>query len=93
MMAEADAEALEELEGIGTEFPTGQMPVDFWVGDDGNVYRFSMVFDGATTPDSTFEAMTMIWEMFDYGANIEIVPPPEDQVTDGSNLTSIFTTP
>mgnify|MGYP001823927503 FL=1 len=89
--AEADPAALEELEGIGTDFPTGEIPVDFWVGDDGNVYRFSMQFDGATTPDAAFESMTMTWEIFDYGADIEIVAPPADQVTDGSNLTTMFT--
>jgi hypothetical protein len=93
IMTEADPEALEELEGIGTGFPTGELPVNFWIGDDGNIYRFSMEFDGATTPDSGFEAMTMIWEMFDYGAAIEIVAPPADQVTDGSNLAGMFTTP
>ena len=89
--AEADAAALEELEGIGTDLPTGEIPLDFWVGDDGNVYRFSMEFDGAATPDATFESMTMTWEMFDYGASIEIVAPPTDQVTDGSDLTTMFT--
>lgn len=91
MMAEADAAALEELEDIGTSFPTGELPVNFWIGDDGNIYRFSMDFDGAVTPDATFESMTMIWEMFDYGAAIEIAAPPADQVTDGSNLTTMFT--
>ena len=91
IMAEADAEALEELEDIGTGFPTGELPMNFWIGDDGNVYRFSMEFDGATTPDAGFESMTMIWEMFDYGAPIEIVAPPADQVTDGSNLAGMFT--
>ncbi len=55
------------------------------------MYRFSLEFDGATTPDATFDAMTMIWEMFDYGAAIEIVAPPADQVTDGSNLVGMLT--
>ena len=91
VMEQADAAALEDLEGISTDFPSGQMPVNFWVGDDGNIYRFSLEFDGTLNPDSEFESMTMIWEMFDYGANIEIVAPPADQVTDGSNLVGMFT--
>jgi hypothetical protein len=91
IMAEADAAALEDLEGIGTGVPTGELPVNFWVGDDGNVYRFSMEFDGAATGDATFESMTMTWEMFDYGADITIEAPPADQVTDGSNLAGMFT--
>ncbi len=91
MMAAADAEALEELEGIGTTFPAGTMPVDFWVGDDGNVYRFTLEFDGTLDTASGFENMVMIWEMFDYGADIEITAPPADQVTDGSSLAGFIT--
>ena len=83
---------MEELEGIGTSFPADTMPVDFWVGDDGNIYRFSIVFDGTTAADSTFESTEMIWEMFDYGAAIDIVAPPEEDVTDGSNLGTVFLT-
>ncbi len=90
MMTEADPEALEELEGLGTDLPAGDLPVNFWIGDDGNIYRFSMEFDGAVTPEADFESMTMIWEMFDFGADIEIMAPPADQVTDGSNLAGMF---
>ena len=91
MMTAADDEALEELEGIGANFPSGVMPVDFWVGEDGNVYRFSMIFDGTIDPESPFEMMEMIWEIYDYGATIEIAPPPEEDVTDGSAFSAFLT--
>lgn len=91
MMEAADEETLAELEGIGTTFPTGLMPVDFWIGEDGNIYRFSMTFDGTLDPESPFVQMEMIWEMYDYGAAIQIATPPESDVTDGSDLAVFFT--
>jgi len=91
MMAEADAEARAELEDLGGLPGGGMLPVDFWIGDDGNVYRFSFAVDGAAEPDAGFESMVMLWEMYDYGADVGIVAPPADQVTDGSSLPG-FTT-
>ena len=35
--------------------------------------------------------MRMMWEMFDYGANIEVVAPPEEDVTDGDALAGFLT--
>ena len=67
------------------------MPVDFWVGDDGNVYRFTLTFDGTVDPESPFEQMEMIWEMFDYGAPISVTAPPAEDVTDGSALGGFLT--
>ncbi len=87
MMEAADEEALEELEGIGTTFPSGTMPVDYWIGDDGNIYRFTLVFDGTLDTEQPFEQMTMVWEMYDYNSNdIVIEEPPADDVTDGAGL-------
>lgn len=74
------AEALQAMPG------DGDFPVDFWIGDDGRIYRLRMGFEGLDSADAGFESMAMTWDFFDYGANIEIVPPPADQVTDGSAL-------
>ncbi len=90
MMAAADEEALEELESL-TLPGDGTMPVEFWLGDDGNIYRLLMDFVGTDVADSGFESMQMLWEMFDFGADIEIEAPPEDQVTDGDDLTAFLT--
>jgi hypothetical protein len=92
MMAAADEEALAELEELGGgTLPIDETPVDFWIGDDGYIYRFAMEFDGTTMADSGFGTMAMNWEMFDYGADISIVAPPEDEVTDGSGLAGFVT--
>jgi len=91
MMAEADPEALEELESMGPISADGTMPIEFWVGDDGYLYRILMEFTGDTDAADGFGSMRMLWEMFDYGADIVIEAPPADQVTDGEALSGFFT--
>jgi hypothetical protein len=91
MLEDADADSIEELENLGPLPANGELPVDFWIGDDGNVYRMLLEIVGADVAESGFVSMRMMWEMFDYGANIEIVAPPEDDVTDGDALTGFLT--
>jgi hypothetical protein len=88
LMDAADAQAQSDLESLGA-LPDS-MPVDFWVGDDGNVYRMVMTFDGSSDATAGFQSMTMTWEMYDQGADITIEAPPADQVTDGSDLAGMF---
>ena len=91
MMAAADEDAQAQLDELGALPGGGELPIDFWIGDDGFVHRFSFSINGAAAgADSGFEAMTMIWEMFDYGADVGIVAPPADQVSDGSSLSGVF---
>jgi len=91
MIAEADPDALEGLESMGPIAADGTMPIEFWVGDDGYLYRILMEFSGDTEAADGFGSMRMKWEMFDYGADIVIEAPPADQVTDGEALTGFMT--
>jgi len=94
MTAAADDAAKAQLDGLGASPGGGVMPVDFWIGDDGLVRRFSFTTNGpigdtaGTNPG--LESMTVVWELYDYGADVAIVAPPADQVSDGSALTSLF---
>ena len=88
---QAGEDALEDLEDLGALGVDGPLEVEFWVGEDGYVYRMTMQLEGTGLAEDSFGSMTMIYEMFDYGANIEIEPPPADQVTDGSELGGLFT--
>jgi hypothetical protein len=91
-MAEAaDPDALSELDNLGGFPEGGAFPVDFWIGDDGHIYRFSFTMDGSVDPTAEFESMVMLWEVFDYGAAVSITAPPAEDVTDGSNLGGLVT--
>jgi hypothetical protein len=52
----------------------GTAPVDVWIADDGIVRRISLDDDSGT----------WAFEFFDFGADVDIEPPPDDQVDDGS---------
>lgn len=79
---ELSAAELEELRGDIGELTITEFPIDVWVGDDGNVYRYSMVVDAAAAGGGTedFESMTMVFEMWDYDADIVIEPPPAEDI-------------
>jgi hypothetical protein len=74
-------------------FPNG-MPIEYWIGDDGRIYRYLIDVMGSDVivdpEEGGFERMIMTYEIFDYGASIEIEAPPADQVTDGSQLGGAF---
>jgi hypothetical protein len=89
------AEELAELdEGLPADaFPSG-MPMEFWIGDDGQIYRYVIDLDGSDVnfdaEEGQFERMIMTYEIYDHGADIDIEAPPADQVTDGSSLGGSF---
>lgn len=89
------AEELAELEeGLPADaFPSG-MPMEFWIGDDGRIYRYVIDLVGSDVNfdanEEQFERMIMTYEIYDHGADIDIEAPPADQVTDGSSLGGSF---
>ena len=89
LLALADPESAENLRDT-TGFPrSGDLPVDLWIGDDGFVRRYAYMIDGTADPDSGFEYMELVTEIYDYGEPIEVVAPAADQVTDGEALLSL----
>lgn len=95
---EAAADELDEAEKAELESRFGQteFPVDFWIGDDGLLYRWSMTMSGAAMSagdatgmlagDAEVEDLTATFEMFDYGSDIEITPPDPSEVVSGADL-------
>ena len=72
------AQMQEELEQFGDE-----VVVDVWM-DDKYLYKILFEIDGTgiDAPEGEgFERMTMVYEIYDYGADIVIEPPPADQVS------------
>ena len=81
-------EQLAEIEAQGP-LPIDELPMDLWIGDDGLVYRFAMVLDGddiQTAPGEAFDNMTMVFEMFDWGTDVVVEPPPPENVIDIEDL-------
>lgn len=74
---EADMSDVSSVEAI---------PFDAYVDGEGLIRR--LVMEISDTGDGS--SMTLDWEMFDFGADIDIAPPPADQVTSGDQLGSLL---
>ncbi len=65
--------SVQDLRDAGIE----QMPVEVWITDDSLVYRYVISYEGiADVP-----VLDMQYDMYDYGENIVIDLPNEDNVT------------
>jgi len=64
----------------------GDVPVDVWVDEFGLVRKLTMAFS-ATQPGTTESAtVSMSFELYDYGKDVEIDVPPASDVVDASAL-------
>jgi hypothetical protein len=63
-----------------------EMPFDVWLDDEGYVRKVAATFSASPPGQSgAFEA-SLAFELYDYGADVDIEPPPADQVVDASAL-------
>lgn len=83
---------LDELRSDLGDLDSTQLPIDVWIGDDGNVYRYSVEVDAAAAGGDVegIASMTMVFEMWDYGADIVIEPPPADEIVTEDDLNFSF---
>lgn len=87
---EAQRKALEQVAQLYSD-PT--IPMDVWVDADGRMRKLTYSLDlstvhvpnnqGAPAPQGT---MTIEMELWDFGVEVDVKPPPADQVTDLSSL-------
>jgi hypothetical protein len=84
------AEDREELSSMFGELieqsGVSEMPFDVWLDDAGLVRKLELTFS-QTQPGTTDVAeASMAFELYDYGADVEIELPPASQVVDASAL-------
>jgi hypothetical protein len=88
LLASATPEERAKLEAQGP-LPADFLPLDVWVSDEGLVVRFVMEIDGtglATTPEESFDKMTMRYDLFDLNGDVTIEAPPVANTTDIEDL-------
>lgn len=57
-----------------------EVPADVWVDEDGRVRRVRMVYGDVPTAQGTTAEVTVTTELYDFGADVNVEPPPPDQV-------------
>jgi hypothetical protein len=63
-----------------------EMPFDVWLDDDGYVRKVETSFSASPEGVSGAAEASMVFELYDYGAEVGIVPPPAADVADVSAL-------
>lgn len=63
------------------------IPVDVWVDDDGLLRRMQIDVTMAQTGFAGETSMRMTFDLFDYGAEVDVTPPPAELVVDATTLT------
>ena len=71
-----------------------ELPFDIWIGDDGLTRKFSMELDAAAMGDDAdaedIESVSMVFEMWDYGTDVGITPPPAELIITEDELGAGF---
>jgi hypothetical protein len=68
------------LEAMAKQSGLDELPIDVFLDDEGVVRR--MLMDMETTVEGQSMRMVMTMDFFDFGAPVDVTPPPAGQVTD-----------
>jgi hypothetical protein len=77
----APADLAEQYKKLAEMAPSSSVPMDVWIGDDGYVHklRFEQKLAAASS-------MTMEEELYDWGTDVDVTVPSEDQAVDLTQL-------
>jgi hypothetical protein len=73
---------IDQLKAAGLE----KLPIDVWIDGDGLPRKFT--YDVTVDTNGQKVRTVVEMELTDYGVEVEVTPPPADQVTDFSELAS-----
>jgi hypothetical protein len=76
----ASIDQLIEQSGVRT------VPTEVWVDDDGLARRMKLTYEGMRFAPGQQGDMTMTMELYDFGVEVDVEPPPESEVTDIQEL-------
>jgi hypothetical protein len=89
-LAELDASLTDDeratLERDLGGLTVSEFPIEFWLDDQGLVRRYSMDFSELASAEGDIERAGMVFEFFDYGADISIEAPPAEDVMSADEL-------
>ena len=91
-VAEAPEDSREFLSQQLQRLGTDSLPMDVWVDGDGLVRRqsYTVALPGGAAQPGAPDDVSFTIEYYDFGAAVDVTPPPADQTTDAQRL---FPTP
>lgn len=82
---EGRAESLRAAEALREQVGDAEIPVTVHVDDEGRIVRVLLSFDLQTGTAGAVSALTTT-EYFDFGTDVQVEPPPEEQVVDAADV-------
>jgi hypothetical protein len=64
----------------------GELPFDVWIDDEGLVRKVEASFSMAPEGEREKLEASLAFELYDYGVEVDVMPPPADEVADASAL-------
>jgi hypothetical protein len=62
------------------------VPTEVWIDEEGLARRMELTYKGMRFAPGEEGDMTMTMELFDFGVEVDIQPPPANNVTDLQDL-------
>lgn len=85
-------DARSSLQSVGELTGVEKIPFEAWIDGDELVRRMAMTFDYSNAPDSDIAAIgtiEMAMEYFDYGTEVDVEIPPDEDVMDIEELENL----
>jgi hypothetical protein len=79
-------ELKESIENIIELSKVESVPTDVWIDDDGLVRRMRLAYQDMQFAPGQQGDMTMTMELYDFGVEVDVEPPPKDEVVDIQEL-------
>jgi len=84
--AEIDGQLADLVDQLGLD----EMPYTVWIDDEGRMRKLEITFDlgevmsaaGEEMPPGLGSEFTMVFELYDYGVEVDIEPPPVEEITE-----------
>jgi hypothetical protein len=87
--AESREQVRRSIDQLKEQAGVSELPVDVWVDSNGLPARIQYSFEGSLaggTGEDLSSVVTM--DLFDYGVDVNVEPPPPDEVTDLAELSA-----
>ncbi|HWL37961.1 MAG TPA: hypothetical protein VNQ77_17375 [Frankiaceae bacterium] len=85
---EAKAEAKANIDKLIQTLGTSTMPATVWIDDAGRMRKMTYELDLSKAPQGLGGGgvMTTTFEMYDFGVEVDVAPPPANETADGADL-------
>jgi hypothetical protein len=90
-LADAPADMRDRAQDLLDRAGEARMPVDVWLDAQDRVRKYTLSFENASLGESSDASVAVTYELYDFGAAVEVGAPPADEVADlGSMFGELF---